>query len=46
MLLVSRELIEQILAGPQKSSAPVTSVRVEPVQLSCFDELLETGSVQ
>ena len=44
MLLVSRELIEQILAGPQTTAVPVTSVRVEPVQLSCFDELLETGS--
>ena len=45
MLLVSRELIEQILAGPQKAVSPTTSVRVDPVQLSCFDELLETGSL-
>jgi hypothetical protein len=44
MLFVSREMLEQILAGPQ--AAPVTRVRVDPVQLSCFDELLEKGSVQ
>ena len=45
MLFVSREMLEQILAGPQ-SAPPVTRVRVDPVQLNCFDELLETGSVQ
>ena len=45
MLLVSRELLEQILAGPQ-SASPATSVRIDPVQLNCFDELLETESMQ
>lgn len=46
MLMVSRELIEQVLAGPRKIEPPVTAVKVEPVQLSCFDALLEMGSVQ
>jgi hypothetical protein len=45
ILFVSREMLEQILAGPRTES-PATRVRIAPVQLNCFDELLETGGVQ